>query len=56
MLRGFGAVAPFTLVWHDHDVARRHLPLEGEREVSGRDRFVEILDVPRENGVEVRLE
>ncbi|ONI73343.1 hypothetical protein ALI144C_46405 [Actinosynnema sp. ALI-1.44] len=44
---GFGARPPFTLVWHDSDVARAHLRLEAERAISRRDPFAEWVDLIR---------
>ncbi|MFF5702538.1 hypothetical protein ACFY7H_08550 [Streptomyces sp. NPDC012794] len=50
---GFGATRPFTLVWHDHEVARRCL---GPQPLTGRPAtFHELLGFLREEGVEVVL-
>lgn len=45
---GFGTTAPFTLVWHDADVARKYLRLEAERASSRRDPFTEWVELIRE--------
>jgi hypothetical protein len=45
--------APFTLVWHDADVARRHLPLTAETAVDGYDMMAGVVAQLREDGVDV---
>ncbi|MCX5376540.1 barstar family protein [Streptomyces sp. NBC_00091] len=50
---GFGARWPFTLVWHDHEVARRCL---GVQPLTSRpDAFPELLSFLREKGIDVVL-
>lgn len=50
---GFGATTPFTLVWHDHEVARRCLGVQPLR--YGPAAFPALLAFLREEGVEVVL-
>jgi hypothetical protein len=53
---GHGPRAPFTLVWHDADVARRHLAIEAERDLHAPDMFTLVVDQLRGDGVRVVLD
>jgi hypothetical protein len=53
---GFGAATPFTLVWHDSDVARRHLDGGYDRDRHlFTDTFDDVVGLLAEKGVDVVL-
>ncbi len=51
---GFGATRPFTLVWHDHEVARRSLGVQPLTRCPAT--FGELLDFPEDAQVAVVLD